>query len=312
MAPLSSYKLEMRFDDVDHFTETVRDWDLDFWQLERGRFSGELSQLAVGGVQLGKAKFNRKLHQFGLSPTGGWTFVIPGQNDLNLLWRGHQLSANELMCFPLDRGLESISDSNFDVHTVTIPEGYLERKADQMELRSATSLLRGNEICAVDPRLLLALRMQLDRMHGLSAACLSSQAETLQAELDISVGYIIQSWSAAVGDKQRGVPRPRRRMLAEVRQYIDQHERTPIRISDLCQHVGVSERTIQYAFQAEYQCTPKQYLNARRLHGVRKEIRENPMRSIAEAASAWGFWHMGQFAADYRRMFGESPSRTLR
>jgi len=29
-------------------------------------------------------------------------------------------------------------------------------------------------------------------------------------------------------------------------------------------------------------------------------------------ANAWGFWHMGQFARDYRRLFGELPSDTLR
>jgi AraC family ethanolamine operon transcriptional activator len=33
---------------------------------------------------------------------------------------------------------------------------------------------------------------------------------------------------------------------------------------------------------------------------------------INEIANRWGFWHMSQFAADYRRFFGELPSETLR
>ena len=32
---------------------------------------------------------------------------------------------------------------------------------------------------------------------------------------------------------------------------------------------------------------------------------------VADTANARGFWHMGQFAADYRRMFGKLPSETL-
>ena len=32
---------------------------------------------------------------------------------------------------------------------------------------------------------------------------------------------------------------------------------------------------------------------------------------VAEVASRWGFWHMGQLAADYRQLFGELPSETL-
>ncbi len=31
---------------------------------------------------------------------------------------------------------------------------------------------------------------------------------------------------------------------------------------------------------------------------------------IADIANRYGFWHMGQFAADYRRMFAELPSET--
>jgi len=30
-----------------------------------------------------------------------------------------------------------------------------------------------------------------------------------------------------------------------------------------------------------------------------------------QLANAWGIWHMGRFAADYRKLFGEVPSETL-
>ena len=32
---------------------------------------------------------------------------------------------------------------------------------------------------------------------------------------------------------------------------------------------------------------------------------------ITDVANNWDFWHMGQFAADYRKLFGELPSETL-
>jgi hypothetical protein len=32
--------------------------------------------------------------------------------------------------------------------------------------------------------------------------------------------------------------------------------------------------------------------------------------SLADIANKWGFWHLGQFAEDYRLLFGELPSET--
>jgi len=32
---------------------------------------------------------------------------------------------------------------------------------------------------------------------------------------------------------------------------------------------------------------------------------------VKQVAYAHGFWHLGQFAHDYKRLFGESPSETL-
>jgi AraC-like DNA-binding protein len=33
---------------------------------------------------------------------------------------------------------------------------------------------------------------------------------------------------------------------------------------------------------------------------------------VHDVATRWGFWNLGEFAADYRRQFGELPSETLR
>jgi AraC family ethanolamine operon transcriptional activator len=33
---------------------------------------------------------------------------------------------------------------------------------------------------------------------------------------------------------------------------------------------------------------------------------------VQDVAAAWGFWHMSQFATDYRKLFGMRPSDTLK
>jgi len=87
----------------------------------------------------------------------------------------------------------------------------------------------------------------------------------------------------------------------------------PLTVRDLSRAVGASERTLRYAFTERYGVPPKAYLKVVRLHGVRRALRSADPRTtrVADTANRWGFWHMGDFAADYRRLFGELPSKTL-
>jgi len=73
-------------------------------------------------------------------------------------------------------------------------------------------------------------------------------------------------------------------------------------------------RTLEYVFRNYFDVTPKAYLKSRRLVAVRHELLRSlhSKALINEIANRWGFWHMSQFATDYRRFFGELPSETLR
>ena len=69
--------------------------------------------------------------------------------------------------------------------------------------------------------------------------------------------------------------------------------------------------TMERAFKEHFGVSPKRYLVLSRLSGARRDlIVAADQRSITRIANEWGFWHMGKFAADYRKMFGQSPSAT--
>jgi AraC family transcriptional regulator, ethanolamine operon transcriptional activator len=50
------------------------------------------------------------------------------------------------------------------------------------------------------------------------------------------------------------------------------------------------------------------------LNGVRRELKSDARadRAVQDIAARWGFWHLGEFSADYKHQFGELPSATLR
>ena len=87
----------------------------------------------------------------------------------------------------------------------------------------------------------------------------------------------------------------------------------PLFVFDLCREIDVSERTLHYAFQEVRGLSPMAYIQASRLNAVRQELKAASAgtATVREIAQRWGFWHNGEFAAAYRRLFGELPSQTL-
>ena len=85
----------------------------------------------------------------------------------------------------------------------------------------------------------------------------------------------------------------------------------PIKVSELSQATEISERSLLRLFQKRFGLSPKAYLNRVRLCGVRHELKNSSGKvRISDVANNWGFWHMGQFASDYRKLFAELPSAT--
>jgi len=85
----------------------------------------------------------------------------------------------------------------------------------------------------------------------------------------------------------------------------------PVRIAELAKQAGVSRRSVEREF-LRTGCTPLEYLRGVRLERARRMLVEpGPALTVAEAATAAGIAHLGRFATEYRRRFGELPSQTL-
>jgi AraC-like DNA-binding protein len=107
--------------------------------------------------------------------------------------------------------------------------------------------------------------------------------------------------------------RRRRQAFLRAVEYAE-HLRRPIGIAELEAATGVSRRVLELAFQETLGVTPITYLRWSRMHGARAELGAADRDSVrvADIRARWGFSEPGRFAVDYRRLFGESPSATLR
>jgi transcriptional regulator GlxA family with amidase domain len=95
--------------------------------------------------------------------------------------------------------------------------------------------------------------------------------------------------------------------------YLRAHIDGPVPLSMLCRVVGLSERALRDAFYSVRGMGPKRWIVGVRLQGVRNALTGcGGATTVTNAATAYGFYELGRFAATYREAFGERPSDTLR
>jgi len=297
----------------DEISEAARAWDAEFRPMERPRAESRLVQVVGSPALLSYAELGARVEQRGASPPGRRTFALLTKSAPEIIWCGGPADSGTLLCFDEGRDFESSSPAGFAVHTLSITTEHVASIAERAELGSVQRLGRGARRIPLAPGEAKRLRA------GLSLVTRSIDRDPTAAadpgirqaiEGDLAAGML----RAAMGDAPQPAPAAasiRELALRRALDFIEAHAAEAPRIADVCAASGASERTLRYAFHERFDMSPKGYLQAVRLNGVRRELRRRGNRpTVSAAANRWGFWHLGQFAADYRRLFGELPSET--
>jgi AraC-like DNA-binding protein len=163
--------------------------------------------------------------------------------------------------------------------------------------------------------------LELQRMV-LRTAAFAEAAARRGCDLGASLGVAASEAGAALARTlfQTGGPPDRRLGTSEKRNIVDAtlaileaNPHGPVSVGAVCDVLGVSERTLERAFQECLAVSPRAFERERRLraaHGL--ILTEGDRLSVTDIAMRFGFWHLGRFAGAYSSLFGCSPSATRR
>jgi len=303
-------------DSLEELAEATSGWEFDWRQLDRGSLKARLLQVETPSTLVSQFQFNRKFHQRGVCPPGMRTFGIVGALSSPVEWKGREWSTNQIEIFPKGDIYEAVSHPGFRGDGVSVREDRIRSTAETLGLPDPLDRLpEGSCFVETDPRQMEMLRRSLESLYS---AVLDPNHFSLDEKICSELGFEIRSslvFALALGldiDVRSPAPTVRSRALRLALDYIEANADSAPTVRDICRASGASYRTLNYAFVERFGVAPKQYLQAVRLEGARKDLRRfGPRSAIADIANTWGFWHLGQFAADYRRQFGELPSKTL-
>lgn len=280
-------------------------WEVDFRQIEPGAMETRVSARSGKSLSLINISMSRTVHQTGVSPRDMLSVGVihPGQVDT---WQGTDCSSAELLSFGSADTFDGVSVAGFRGTSISIGQRYAENLADTLGLPIPMSLLT-----SATPKLsgsrahLEALQKKCQEMMCGDATPMSCEDEEETAAL------LLLSASNGAAFTDRSSPRVQARALALALELMLANERENLTVSCICQEAGVSWRTLNRVFAEKFGIGPKSYHLRMRLNRARSEILESSEnRSISDVANNWGFWHLGQFAQDYTKLFGELPSTT--
>ena len=103
-------------------------------------------------------------------------------------------------------------------------------------------------------------------------------------------------------------------IMRRLEELLEQNTDRTLSLAELCAAARASDRTLRVCCHEHLGMSPMRYLWLRRMHLARRALRtaDPATATVTEIAANFGFWELGRFSVEYRSLFGESPSATLR
>lgn len=310
-----AFFIQQNISDFDQFCESAQNWDLEFRLIKAGNFSSQLLMFGDSKLIFSRSKIENRIVQNGATPTGLITFGMLANPNTEIFWRDAPVDGSCVFIFPPGGELFAITQADFDVFAVSMTESTLDRCCALLELPDFRTLVDQNEIFRFNPKILFNLRHLLFDIDSV----LTSQNNELknkqflrhiQHELAMQFVLALSSHDKVVYNRAL---RKRDISLKAAVNFIHRASGPVPSIPEVCDSAHASQRMLQYAFKERYQMTPKAYMVMERLNRTHKQLKSARYgrHQVSDIARKNGFWHMGKFSADYKKLFSESPSATL-
>ncbi|MEA2118697.1 helix-turn-helix domain-containing protein [Halovibrio sp. HP20-50] len=292
--------------DADEHAQHLTRWQQEYDQLSPGCFYGRLDEVELPAMQVFKEYTGQALRQDCRVWEDSLWLGIPTR-ALGSRINGQALNEHEVMCRPGGHDFELVTPEAFDIYGLVIRLPTLTAAALQQGVELDKDWHASPRRC-ITPGTLHDVAFLLERL-------LSHQQDAIAEKVHQDILLMGLLELLKTNQTSHALPPSythRKEVVDRVKRYVDEHLDGPVTMDELCQLTHVSRRTLQYSFTTILGISPLQFLRLTRFNRVRRALRvASPEQSVTEIATYWGFWHLGQFAHDYKQQFGECPSQTL-
>lgn len=286
-------------------------FNVDTVQLESGKFHGQIDFIASTGILLYRENYPLRTHLEGELLGNRFGFSIPLQPAKGK-FLGESLDDSRISSSVSGETFDHTMDGGYEQMLVLIDHAKLLKLAEQASLSADAlgAVIRGRKgkVLKTSPDDIGNLRRKLAKMLGtLRHGGLKMSADAFEKSIFDSILPVIDGGEYFL-DRNSATILVRRAM--DFANSIS----GPVRISDLCMALNASPRTVELAFSKIIGVGPHSFFRISRMNRARMMLLKADSREsrVTDIAGAFGFSELGRFSVQYRELFGESPSETLR
>jgi AraC family ethanolamine operon transcriptional activator len=303
--------------DFTEMEDALSAWDHQYRQISPGAFHGSLLHTQVGSLGIFRNRWERAIHYRGVAPEGTIGLGISLAQTGEAHWQGQHAVFDDLIIQRCGTEAEYLSAPLWDSVVFAIPEAELAQHFTDLTHDDPEAILHGLSLARLTPQLAAQLRQA--SLAYLAVAARSQATPGAPSPLPEMAHFLVRLMARALVSARpahhvkAGLNR-QRQLIRKAENYVAHLTNQPLRIGQLCHEIDVSERTLRDAFYKVTDTSPLAYLKTQQLNRVYRVLRDaDPDEAlIKQVALANGFSHLGQFCKDYKQLFGELPSETLR
>ena len=303
------------FDDPFLFQNAIRRGQFEIFPTVRGDFRSELVRVDFHSVWMQRASESLPLIRHGaVSADRVIVIFLPEPQLAPLRYCGVDLGPHDVV----------VNGSELLTLTSGSASGWASMSLEPQAFAAAAEAITGREFLRPSATQLVRpapeILSRLSALHR-ATADLARADPALLATSQVAHAFETQLTEMMVRGLTQGArgrlmaaTLRQRTIIARFEEFLEMRREQPVYLVDICKAIGVSERTLRAACREQFGVSPTRYLWLRRMYLARRRLAEAGITStsVTEVAMANGFWELGRFAAEYRSLFGETPSMTLR
>lgn len=303
------------FLDPDRYEASLRQAQVELVITSRGSFRARCTWAELHHLQLLRCEEDfPRIGYVSLAPR--LVFLgFPAHSGRLSVWGGRELQAGDIMFHSRGERLHQSTPGPSIWSVIALDPVQLDTYGRALSGKPLSSPPEGR---VVRPSLRDAARLK--RLHAQACRLAETKPKVLshpEVARAIEQGLIhalVTCLTAAKVEEDGAAQRHHARIMVRFEEVLAEHLGRPLHMPELCELIGVTDRTLRSCCAEFLDISPTRYVLLRRLKDVRIALRDaDPdTANVAELARRFGFTELGRFAEAYQAVFGEAPSTTLR